>query len=206
MVIPNAGWQSALSVRTEKNMKLLCYVICYHVQSFKQEHLTVLCVYYIGNCPLIQIFPGRRVERSWRSRRPTLNDKEWPRTLELIQNWLQGCNGQMTDIPLALSFERRWRYHWRQRMIHRITICLGWTMNWLRRSLIIEAVAVTGDITYYAVNGARSLLLAGPQDRVGEDRSIDMRSCLQNVHSYGSKILWWKDGIWVVVSALLVGC
>ena len=59
----------------------------------------------------------------------------------------------------------------------------------IARAPIIEAVAVTGDITYYAVNGARSLLLAGPQDRVGEDRSIDMRSCLQNVHSYGSKIL-----------------
>jgi hypothetical protein len=31
-----------------------------------------------------------------------------------------------------------------------------------RRSLItVEAVAVTGDITYHAANGARSLLLAG---------------------------------------------
>jgi hypothetical protein len=62
MAIPNAGLQSAPSMRTEKNMILLCYVICYHVQSFKQEHLTLLCVYYIGNCPLIQIFP------SWRER------------------------------------------------------------------------------------------------------------------------------------------
>jgi hypothetical protein len=37
MAIPNAGLQSALSMRTEKNMKFfcLCYVICYHVQSFK---------------------------------------------------------------------------------------------------------------------------------------------------------------------------
>ena len=60
----------------------------------------------------------------------------------------------------------------------------------IARAPIIEAVAVTGDITYYAVNGARSLLLAGQQDRVGENRSIDTRSCLQNVHSYGSKILW----------------
>jgi hypothetical protein len=74
-------------------------------------------------------------------------------------------------------------------MIHRITICLGWTMKLIARAPIIEAVAVTGDITYHAVNGARSLLLAGPQDRVGEDQSIDTRSCLQNVHSYGSKIL-----------------
>jgi hypothetical protein len=32
MAIPNAGLQSAPSMRTEKNMKLLCYVICYHVR------------------------------------------------------------------------------------------------------------------------------------------------------------------------------
>ena len=62
MAIQNAGLQSAPSMRTEKNMKLLCYVICYHVQSFKQEHLTLLCAYYIGNCLLIRIFP------SWRER------------------------------------------------------------------------------------------------------------------------------------------
>jgi hypothetical protein len=86
--------------------------------------------------------------------------------LELIQNWLQGCNGQMTDIPLALSFEQQWRYHWRQRMIHRITISRMDEL--IARAPIIEAVAVTGDITYHTVNGARSLL-AGPQDRVGEN-------------------------------------
>jgi hypothetical protein len=79
---------------------------------------------------------------------PTLNDKDWPRTLESIQHWLRGCNGQ-TDIPLAYVICTTMEVP--LEAADPATNYMSKLDEWIARTPSIEAVAANGDIIY---NGA----------------------------------------------------
>jgi hypothetical protein len=92
--IPHAG--TPVSTRAEKHMKLLCYVLRYHVRVSRTFNVPGT------NLDTVRAYESFRdhEKKQEDATPPTINDKDWPRTLESVQNWLRECNGQ-TDIPLA---------------------------------------------------------------------------------------------------------
>jgi hypothetical protein len=93
-LVPHSG--TPVSTRAEKNMKLLCYVARYHARVSRMIDIPGT------NLDVVQTYQSfREHEKNHEDAAPsTINDRDWPRTLESFQNWLRGCNGQ-TDIPLA---------------------------------------------------------------------------------------------------------
>jgi hypothetical protein len=92
--VPHPGFP--VSIRAENNLKLTCYLLRYHQRTSRS--ITPAEV-------TIDAVRALKVHREWESNHvdvepPELNAKDWPRTIEAIEEWLRGCLGS-TKVPLA---------------------------------------------------------------------------------------------------------
>jgi hypothetical protein len=92
--VPHPGF--AVSVRAETNLKLMCYLLRYRERTSRTIAAADISTISVR---------ALKVHREWEMTHkdvnpPELSDKDWPRTIEAIQEWLRGCLGT-TKIPLA---------------------------------------------------------------------------------------------------------
>ena len=92
--VPNHG--HAVSLRAENNLKLMCYLL-----RFKTRTSRTLSTSDIT----LEAIRGMKSHKEWEEKHedvdpPTINTKDWPRTIEAIEEYLRGCLGA-TKIPLA---------------------------------------------------------------------------------------------------------
>lgn len=93
---PVANYGTSVSLRAENNLKLMCYFIRFR----KRTSRTVVP----GDIDLVPI-RSLRDYRTWEEEHtemeaPEINTKDWPRTIDNIEEYLRGCLGT-TKIPLA---------------------------------------------------------------------------------------------------------
>ena len=92
--IPHPGF--AVSIRAEMNLKLMCYLLRYRERTSRTATAAEITLTSVR-----AIKAHREWEISHRdSNPPDLNAKDWPRTIEAIEEWLCGCLGS-TNVPLA---------------------------------------------------------------------------------------------------------
>ena len=141
-VIPHAG--TPVSMRAEKYMKLLCYVIRYHVRVSRTFDIAGMTLAIVRSYESFR--EGEKDHEDLEA--PTLNDKDWPRTMESIQNWLRGCHGQ-THIPLSYVVRKETAVPLEaDDPTTNYTSKLDELIN---RAPIIDAIAADGTITYNGV-------------------------------------------------------
>ena len=92
--IPNPGM--AVSLRAENNLKLMCYYL-----RFKERTSRVVT----ANDITLANIRALRHHIEWEDTHddvdpPEINEKDWPKTIEAIEEYLRGCLG-VTKIPLA---------------------------------------------------------------------------------------------------------
>ena len=92
--IPNPG--SAVSLRAENNLKLMCYFLRYKDRTSRGV--------VAGDVTLANV-RALRDHKEWEENHtdvdaPEINTKDWPRTIEAIEEYLRGCLG-VSKIPLA---------------------------------------------------------------------------------------------------------
>ena len=90
----NNGLEVAL--RAENNLKLMCYFIQYQTRTSRAVNPAEITL------ENVRMFKDLR---EWETNQtnpdaPTINEKDWPKTMDAIKEWLRGCLG-VTKIPLA---------------------------------------------------------------------------------------------------------
>jgi hypothetical protein len=93
-VVPNPG--IPVSMIAQKNLTLLCYYLRYLYRTSRTPDSGAITLAVVRTYESFREQEKNHVD----AEPPTLNDKDWPRTLENIQNWFRGLLGQ-THIPLA---------------------------------------------------------------------------------------------------------
>lgn len=93
---PIANPGIAVPQRAENNLKLACYWIRYRQRTSRP---------YTAAAITLETIRSLRDNKLWEEEHkdveaPELNTKDWPRMIELIEEWLRGCLG-VTHIPLA---------------------------------------------------------------------------------------------------------
>jgi hypothetical protein len=93
-MIPNPG--IAVTLRAENNLKLACYFLRYKKRTSRA--ITAADI-------TLESVRAFREYKEWEENHkdvdpPEINAKDWPRTMDAIDEWLRGCLG-VTDIPLA---------------------------------------------------------------------------------------------------------
>ena len=93
-VVPNPGHQVPL--RAENNLKLACYFLRFMDRVSRPVHPVAVTMHNVTTF---------RDLRKWEDEyedvdKPEIDAKDWPKTIEAIENWLAGCLG-ITKIPLA---------------------------------------------------------------------------------------------------------
>jgi hypothetical protein len=86
----------AISFRSENNLKLMVYFLKYHERTSKvvtDDQITIDSVREL--CSLKEQEADHKDLNP-----PELDSKNWPRTIEAMEEWLGGCLG-VTKIPLA---------------------------------------------------------------------------------------------------------
>jgi len=94
-VIPNPGLP--VSQRVDNNLKLMCFYLRY--QDWTSRPLDPALV-TLDNVQGITYLSREWEEDHQDVEKPELNAKDWPNTIEAIEEWLHGCLG-VTKIPLA---------------------------------------------------------------------------------------------------------
>lgn len=92
--IPNPG--ISVSLRAENNLKLACYFLRYKVRTSRGVVATEITLANVR---------ALRNHKEWEAAHedvdaPEINAKDWPRTMDAIEEYLRGCLG-VTKIPLA---------------------------------------------------------------------------------------------------------
>jgi hypothetical protein len=93
--IPNPG--IPVNLRAENNLKLMCYFLLYRRRTSRPVAAGDIT---LNNVRALQD------HRDWENKHenvepPTINGKDWPKTIEAIQEWLRGTLGENTKLPLA---------------------------------------------------------------------------------------------------------
>ena len=93
--ISNPGY--VVSTCAETNLKLMCHFLCYHRSTSRNTEATIITPAAVWSM---------KTHKDWESNHvdveaPELNDKDWARTFEAIDEWLRGCLGEFSKIPLA---------------------------------------------------------------------------------------------------------
>ena len=93
--IANPGF--VISTRAEMNLKLMCY--------FLHDRQHTLRVTVIADITL-DVVQAIRAHKEWEESHddvepPEINEKDWAHTFESIDEWLHGCLGETSKIPLA---------------------------------------------------------------------------------------------------------
>ena len=92
--IPNPG--SLVSLCAENNLKMMCYYLCYKSRTSRT----------VGAADVtLENVRAYRDHKEWEENHkdveaPEINSKDWPRTIDSIEEYLRGCLG-VTKIPLA---------------------------------------------------------------------------------------------------------
>ena len=92
--IPNPGL--AVTLRAENNLKLACYFLRY-----KERTSRAVTADMITLASVRELRPYREWEENHKDvEAPEINAKDWPRTIEAIEEYLRGCLG-VQKTPLA---------------------------------------------------------------------------------------------------------
>ena len=98
--IPNPGIQ--IPLRAQNNLKLMCYYLRHQERTSR-----------VADAASITLASIRELRdlRDWENQHedveaPTINEKDWPTTIEPIEEYLRGCLG-ITKIPLAYVVRQR---------------------------------------------------------------------------------------------------
>ena len=92
--VPNHG--TAVSLRAENNLKLACFFLKFRTRT---SRATTAAQITLDSVRVL------RDHREWEKNHkdvdaPEINARDWPRTIDAIEEWLRGCLG-VTKIPLA---------------------------------------------------------------------------------------------------------
>ena len=93
--ISNPGYVVSTCAKT--NLKLMCYFLCYRRSTSHDTEAAVIT---------LDAVRSMKTHKDWESnhvdvKAPEINDKDWARTFEAIDEWLHGCLGEFSKIPLA---------------------------------------------------------------------------------------------------------
>ena len=95
--IANPGIE--VSLIAEKNLKLMCYFLRYKQRtSYELVHAEV-------TEDSVRAMTGHKKweENHKDVKAPEINVKDWPKTIEAIKEWLCGCLGETTKLPLSYT-------------------------------------------------------------------------------------------------------
>ena len=92
--LPNPGL--SVSLRAENNLKLACYFLRYRERTSRDVGVQDITLDNVRTL---------HEHKDWEEAHedvdaPTINTRDWPRTIDSIEEWLRGCLG-VTKIPLA---------------------------------------------------------------------------------------------------------
>ena len=93
--ISNPGY--IVSTHAETNLKLMCYFLHYRRSTSCDTEAAVIT---------LDTVQSMKTHKDWESNHvdveaPELNNNDWARTFEAIDEWLHGCLGEFSKIPLA---------------------------------------------------------------------------------------------------------
>ena len=93
--ISNPG--HVVSTRAETNLKLMCYFLRYRRSTSRNTDAAAITLAAVRSM---------KTHKDWESNHvdvgpPDINDKDWARTFEAIDEWLRGCLREFSKIPLA---------------------------------------------------------------------------------------------------------
>ena len=93
--ITNTG--HVISARAENNIKLAAYFLRFKECTSRAPHAASIT---LGN--VRSLLDHKKWEETHDDvDAPTLDEKDWPRTIEAIEEWFRGCLGGSSKIPLA---------------------------------------------------------------------------------------------------------
>ena len=86
-----------VSTRAETNLKLMCYFLRYRRSTSRNTDAAAITLAAVRSM---------KTHKDWESNHvhvgpPDINNKDWARTFEAIDEWLRGCLGEFSKIPLA---------------------------------------------------------------------------------------------------------
>ena len=86
-----------VSTRAETNLKLMCYFLRYRQATSRNMDAAAI---------MLAAVRSMKTHKDWESNHidvgpPEINNKDWARTFEAIDEWLHGCLGEFSKIPLA---------------------------------------------------------------------------------------------------------
>ena len=93
--ISNPGY--VVSMRAETNLKLMCYFLRYRRSTSRDTEAAVITLDAIRSLKTHKDWEANHVDVA----APEINDKDWARTFKAIDEWLRGCLGEFSKIPLA---------------------------------------------------------------------------------------------------------
>ena len=93
--IANPGY--VVSTHAETNLKLMCFFLCYHTSTSREPEAADITMDAVR---------AMKTHKDWEASHvdveaPEINDKDWARTFEVIDEWLCRCLGEYSTIPLA---------------------------------------------------------------------------------------------------------
>ena len=89
--ISNPGY--VVSTRAETNLKLMCYFLCYCRSTSRDTEAAIITLAAVRSMKTHKDWESNHVD----IKAPELNDKDWARTFEAIDEWLCGCLGEFTS-------------------------------------------------------------------------------------------------------------
>ena len=93
--ISNPGY--VVSTRAETNLKLMCYFLRYRRSTSRDTEAAVITLDAVRSLKTHKDWEVNHVDVA----APEINDRDWARTFEAIDEWLRGCLGEFSKIPLA---------------------------------------------------------------------------------------------------------
>ena len=85
-----------ISIRAERNLKLACYYLQYRARVSRLVTAIGIMLDHVRALRNHKEAEGKRED----GEAMEINDKDWPKTMEAIEQWLSTCMG-VTEIPLA---------------------------------------------------------------------------------------------------------
>ena len=93
-MIPNPGLP--VSQRAENNLELMCFYLRYRDRTSRPLDPALITLDNVRGVKYLKEWEEEHKDVE----KPELNSKDWPKTIEAIEEWLCGCLG-VTNIPLA---------------------------------------------------------------------------------------------------------
>ena len=93
--ISNPGY--VVSTRAETNLKLMCYFLRYRRSTSHDTEAAVITLNAVRSMKTHKDWEVNHVDVEALE----INNKDWARTFEAIDEWLRGCLGEFSKIPLA---------------------------------------------------------------------------------------------------------